>query len=195
MLFLVHPGVAVHPGPHYAPEGSNFSFPVCLVTGHPAPVITWRKSSGPLPQGRVQYNNTDLQISDVRKSDSDVYFCSAVNMLGSDVRQTLLVVVALPRFTLKPPAKVAAYLGQNLTLECSATGDPQPAITWKRQGAQLPFGRSHVSNQALTINGLKLEDAGNYTCVATSAGVSSVEHGSYLEVKNPGWFGITKIYS
>ena len=195
MLLLVHPGVAVHPGPHYAPEGSNFSFPVCLVTGHPAPVVTWRKSSGPLPQGRVQYNNTDLQISDIRKSDSDVYFCSAVNMLGSDVRQTRLVVVPLPRFTLKPPAKVVASLGRNLTLECRATGDPQPAITWKRQGAQLPFGRSHVSNQALTINGLKLEDAGNYSCVATSAGVSSVEHGSYLEVKNPGWFGIRKIYS
>ena len=194
MCFLVHPGAVLHPGPHYTPEGSNFNFPVCHVTGHPPPVVTWRKSSGPLPQGRIQYNNTALQISDVRKGDSDAYFCSAVNMLGSDERQTLLVVVSLPRFTLKPPAKTVATLGSHLTLKCSATGDPHPTITWKRQGAQLPFGRSHVSKEALIINGLKMEDAGNYICVATSAGVFSVEHGSYLEVKNPGRFVTTKIY-
>ena len=190
----VHPGVALHPGPHYIPEGSIFNFPVCHVTGHPAPVVTWRKSSGPLPEGRVHYNNTALQISDVRKSDSDFYFCSAVNILGSNARKTLLVVVSLPRFTLKPPAKTVATLGNDVTLKCSATGDPQPTITWKRQGAELPFGRNHVSKEALIIKGLKMEDSGNYICVATSAGVFSVEHGSYLEVKNPGWFGRTKIH-
>ena len=188
VLFSVSPSVALHPGPHYTAEGSNFNFPACHVIGHPSPVVTWRKSSGQLPQGRVQYNNTALQISDVRKSDSDAYFCSAVNLLGSDERKTLLVVVSLPRFTSKPSVKVVAYLGGNVTLTCLASGDPQPVISWKRQGAQLPVGRSHVSKEALIIKGLKLEDAGNYTCVATSAGVSSVEHASYIEVMNPGWF-------
>jgi len=181
--FLVHPGVALHPGPHYTAEGSNFSFPACHVTGDPTPVVTWRKSSGHLPQGRVQNNNTALQIADVRKSDSDTYFCSAVNLAGSDERKALLVVVALPRFTVKPSMKVVASLGNNLTLKCSATGDPEPVISWKRQGAQLPVGRSHVSKEALTINSVKLEDAGNYTCVATSAGVSSVEHRSQVVIE------------
>ena len=183
VLLSVHPGVALHPGPHYTAEGSNFNFPVCHVTGYPAPVVTWRKSSGQLPQGRVQYNNTALQISDVRKSDSDAYFCSAVNLLGNDERKTLLVVVSLPRFTVKPSVKLFAPLGSTLTLKCSATGDPQPVISWKRQGAQLPVGRSHVSKEALIINSVKLEDAGNYTCVATSAGVSSVEHRSRVVIE------------
>ena len=182
MSFLVHPDVALHPGPYYTPEGSNFSFPICHVTGHPTPVVTWRKSSGQIPQERVQYNNTALQISDVRKSDSDTYFCSVVNLLGSDERKTLLVVVPLPRFILKPSVKVFASTGSSLTLQCSATGDPQPVITWRRQGAQLPVGRSHVSKEALVINSVKLEDAGNYTCVATSAGVSSVEHRSRVVI-------------
>ena len=195
VLFSVHPSVALHPGPHYTAEGSNFSFPVCYVTGNPAPVVTWRKSSGQLPQGRVQYNNTALQISDVRKSDSDTYVCSAVNLLGSDERKTVLVVVSPPLFTSKPSVKVVAYLGFNLTLTCLAAGDPQPVISWKRQGAQLPVRRSHVSKEALIINSVKLEDAGNYTCVATSAGVFSVEHGSYIEVTKPGWLCITKIVS
>ncbi|KAL9969446.1 hypothetical protein ACROYT_G021664 [Oculina patagonica] len=179
----VHPRVSLHPGPYHVIEGSNVTLPTCHVTGHPAPVVTWRKSSGQLPQGRAQYNNTDLQISDVRKVDSDFYFCSAVNLLGNVERKTLLVVISLPEFTVKPPAKVSVRTGDTLTLNCSATGDPRPVISWKRQGAALPVGRSHRTNDALVIRDLKEEDAGNYICVATSAGVFAIETISDVEVK------------
>jgi len=152
------------------------------VTGYPAPVVTWRKSSGQLPQGRARYNNTALQISNVRKVDSDAYFCSAVNLLGNVERKTLLVVVSLPEFTVKPPGKVTAATGTTLSLNCSATGDPRPVISWKRQGAALPVGRSHKTNRALVLRDLKKKDAGNYICVATSAGVFSIETISDVEV-------------
>ena len=161
-LIAVHPRVSLHPGPSHAIEGSNITLPTCHVTGYPAPVVTWRKLSGQLPQGRTQYNNTALQISDVRKVDSDWYFCSAVNLLGNVEKKTLLVVISLPKFTIKPPAKVAARTGDTLTLNCSATGDPEPVISWKRQGATLPVGRSHRTNNALVIRDLQEEDAGNY---------------------------------
>ena len=155
------------------------------MTGFPAPVVTWRKSSGQLPQGRAQYNNTALQISDVRKVDSDAYFCSAMNILGNVERKTLLVVISLPKFTVKPPGKVTALTGDTLTLNCSATGDPRPVISWKRQGATLPVGRSHRTNNALVVRDLKEEDAGNYICVATSAGVFHIETISYVEFREP----------
>ncbi|KAL9967662.1 hypothetical protein ACROYT_G025942 [Oculina patagonica] len=171
----VHPRVSLHPGPSYVVEGSNVTLPTCHVTGYPAPVVTWRKSSGQLPQGRAQYNNSVLQISDVRKVDSDTYFCSAVNLLGNVERKTQLVVISLPVFTVKPPGKVFASPGGTLTLKCSATGDPQPVISWKRQGAALPVGRSHRTNAALILRDLRKWDAGNYICVATSAGVFHIE--------------------
>ena len=174
-MFAVHPRVSLHPGPSYVIEGSKVTLPTCHVTGYPAPVVTWRKLSGQLPQGRVQYNNTALQISNVRKVDSDAYFCSAVNHLGNVERKTLLVVVSLPVFTVKPPGNVFAFTGDTLTLNCSATGDPQPVISWKRQGAVLPVGRSHRTNDALVLRNLKKEDAGIYVCVATSAGVFHIE--------------------
>ena len=174
-LIAVHPRVSLHPGPSYATEGSKVTLPTCHVTGYPAPVVTWRKSSGQLPQGRAQYNNTALQISDVRKVDSDTYFCSAVNLLGIVERKTLLVVISLPKFTVKPPGMVSVGTGDTLTLNCSATGDPRPVISWKRQGAALPVGRSHRTNGALVIKDLKQEDAGNYICVATIAGVFDIE--------------------
>ena len=43
------------------------------------------------------------------------------------------------------------------------------------------MGRSHRTNDALVLSDLKEEDTGNYTCVATSAGVLDIEAISYVE--------------
>ena len=174
-MVAVHPHVSLQPGPKFVTVGSDVTLPTCHVTGYPAPVVTWRKSSGQLPQGRAQCKNNVLRISDVRKSDSDTYFCSAVNLLGNVERKTQLVVISLPVFTVKPPGKVSAGIGDTWTLKCSATGDPRPVISWKRQGAALPVGRSDETEEALILRDLRREDAGVYICVATSAGVFDIE--------------------
>ena len=153
------------------------------MTGFPRPVVTWVKPFGQLPQGRVQYNDSALRIFDVRKTDSDNYACTASNLLGKAVGRTLLFVVSLPKFAVKPPAKVSAFSGKTLKLNCSVTGDGQPVITWKRRGAELPVGRSVVSREGLVIRDLKLEDAGNYLCVATVAGKFSIEASTAVEIK------------
>ena len=108
-------------------------------------------------------------------------------VLGSVVKRTVLVVVSLPQFTVKPPEKVVAVPGDSLTLNCSATGDPQPVISWKRQGAPLQVGRSQQINGALVVRDTRENDTGNYICAATSGGVFQVEneHVTYVEVKIP----------
>ena len=117
-------------------------FSICHVTGHQTPVVSWRKSSGQLPQGRVRYHNSALQILHVRKEDSDVYFCSASNLLGRVEKKTLLIVASLPRFIVKSPAKVVVLLRGTLRMNCRASGDPKPVMRWKKQGGQLPVGRT-----------------------------------------------------
>jgi len=62
----------------------------------------------------------------------------------------------------KPPEKVTARLGGKLTLNCSATGDPQPIISWKKQEAVLPDGRSQQINGALVVENMRINDTGNY---------------------------------
>ncbi|KAL9969356.1 hypothetical protein ACROYT_G021561 [Oculina patagonica] len=183
LVVNVRPRVSIDLGPLYALAGSNVTLPVCHVTGYPRPVVTWVKPFGQLPQGRVEYNDSALKIFNVRKTDSDNYVCTASNLLGKAVGKTLLVVVSLPKFTVKPPANVSAFTRKNLKLNCSATGVGQPVITWKRQGAELPVGRSTVSREGLLIRDLKLEDAGNYLCVATSAGKFFIEAFTAVEVK------------
>ena len=180
---IVRPKVSINPGPLYAVKGSDITLPVCHVTGYPRPLVTWVKPFGQLPQGRVRYNDSTLRIFDVRKTDSDNYVCTASNLLGKAIGKTLLLVVSLPEFTVRPPAKVSGILGKTLKLNCSVKGDGQPVIRWKRRGAELPVGRSIVSREGLVIRDLKLEDAGNYVCVATSVGKFSVEAFTTIDVK------------
>ena len=142
------------------------------MTGHPTPVVTWSKSIGQLPQGRVQSNSSTLKIFHPRKEDSDNYLCTAFNILGSAMQRTHLIVVPLPTFIVNPPLMLEATVGGTLSLNCSATGDPRPVISWKRQGAQLPVGRNRSLGDALIIRNLKKEDTRSYTCVATSADVA-----------------------
>ncbi|XP_067017624.1 uncharacterized protein [Acropora muricata] len=183
LVVNIQPRISLNPGPRHAIEGNTFILPTCKVTGYPTPVVTWRKLSGHLPLGRVRYNNSALQISQVRKEDSGVYTCSAKNLLGEAQKKTMLVVVSLPRFTSKPPSKIVSIISFTVRLNCSATGDPQPIISWRKQGGQLPVGRSQQINGALVITNLQQSDAGNYICTATSASVFDVEAVTALEIQ------------
>ena len=184
-FFLVHPRVSLSTGPMYAIEGSNITLPICRKTGHPRPDIKWLRPFSQLPKGRVQFenNNSTLTIFDVRRTDSDNYVCMASNLLGRAGKKTLLLVFSPPKFILKPPEKKTAYTGFNLKLYCSVTRDGHPVISWKRQGAQLPAGRSFILKEGLVITDLRLQDAGNYTCIATTAGKFSLETSTILEIK------------
>ena len=131
----------------------------------------------------MRYNNSALQILQVRKEDSEFYICSAENLLGKVERKTLLVVVSLPQFTSKPSSKIVSILNCTVRLNCSAIGDPQPIISWRKQGGQLPVGRSQQINGELVITNLQQSDVGNYICTAASAGVFDVEAVTTLEIQ------------
>ena len=131
----------------------------------------------------MKYNNSAFQILHVRKDDSDVYFCSASNLLGRVEKKTLLVVASLPRFIVKPPAKVVVLLRGTLRINCGASGDPKPVIRWKKQGGQLPVGRNQQINGSLVIRDITMNDKGNYICVAASAGVLKAQAVTYTEVQ------------
>ena len=152
------------------------------MTGYPPPVVNWRKVSGQFPHERVKYNNSSLQLLNARKIDSDWYICSARNLLGNFERKTLVMIVSHPRFTVKPPVSILAGIGDTLTLNCSATGDPRPVISWRKHGGHLPFGRNQQINGALVIRDVTKNDTGYYICTAISAGVFGVETLTHIQV-------------
>ena len=130
----------------------------------------------------MKYNNSSLQLLNARKIDSDWYICSAANLLGTTEKKALVLIVSPPRFTVKPPVSIFALLGDTLTLNCSATGDPQPVISWRKQGSHLPVGRNQQINGAFVIRDITKNDTGYYSCTATSAGVFGVKTLTHIQV-------------
>ena len=59
-----------------------------------------------------------------------------------------------------------AEQNQNVTIVCTATGQPQPTITWSKLGGVLITGRTEEMNKALKIYQVTRDDGGIYTCKA-----------------------------
>ena len=69
------------------------------------------------------------------------------------------------------PSRQVKYVGGTAVFNCTAEGDPDPAITWLR--GYVPLNSSDPrytspSNGVLEISDLKLEDTGKIQCIATN---------------------------
>ena len=73
---------------------------------------------------------------------------------------------------------------QNLTIACTATGQPKPKITWSKSVNKLPKDRNKVVNGALTIYHAVKKDGGTYICKADNI-LSSATDTAQLIVFSP----------
>lgn len=67
-----------------------------------------------------------------------------------------------------PRLEYTAVLGQPVSLECTADGQPKPEVTWHRERRPVVEG-AHLrlfSNGTLHITATQRSDAGIYTCSA-----------------------------
>lgn len=67
-----------------------------------------------------------------------------------------------------PRVEYTAVLGQPVSLECVADGQPQPEVNWQKERRPLVDGaHTHVfANGTLAIASTQRSDAGLYTCTA-----------------------------
>ena len=167
-MFTARPEISLLPGPIYAESKKNVQLPKCRVIGYPPPVVSWTKLFDQLPTGRATVEGQTLTITKADRKDAGAYICTASNAMGTTHAMTTLIINVVPQFTVKPPEKIVRHLGQSVTLNCSADGDPIPSITWTRCKGEIPEGRTQVTDGRLTINRLTAEDSGTYTCFARS---------------------------
>ncbi|XP_072850122.2 roundabout homolog 1 isoform X1 [Pogona vitticeps] len=163
----------------------------CEARGDPVPTVRWRKDDGELPKGRYEIRDDHtLKIRKVMAGDMGSYTCVAENMVGKAEASATLTVQEPPHFVVKPRDQVAA-LGRTVTFQCEATGNPQPAIFWRREGSQnLLFSyqppqssnRFSVSQTGdLTITNVQRSDVGYYICQTLNV-AGSITTKAYLEV-------------
>lgn len=59
--------------------------------------------------------------------------------------------------------------GKVAILECNASGEPPPLVTWQRNGVRVETGlRYVVDDRVLKIIDTRSSDSGIYVCVATN---------------------------
>ncbi|XP_051732851.1 neuregulin 2a isoform X5 [Ctenopharyngodon idella] len=86
--------------------------------------------------------------------------------------------------------------GSKLIVKCEASGNPAPEYKWYKDGAELRKSkeiriRNSKRNSRVQIGSAKLEDSGNYTCVAENSlgkenGTSTVHVKSITTTLSPG---------
>uniref|UniRef100_A0A8D3CR27 Netrin receptor DCC n=1 Tax=Scophthalmus maximus TaxID=52904 RepID=A0A8D3CR27_SCOMX len=121
----------------------------CEVSGDPTPVIRWQKNREDLPTNLdpdsrlAALPSGSLQVSRVQPPDSATYRCLADNpgstRTGTDGELRVLPEPGVSRNLqfLQRPSRVAALLGTDAVLECSASGYPTPSVQWTRGDEQI----------------------------------------------------------
>ena len=74
--------------------------------------------------------------------------------------------------------------GQNVTIFCNASGQPQPKVTWLKAVGTLQKGRTIVLKGALTIYKVTKNDGGTYICKAENI-LGSVSVAALLIIFSP----------
>ncbi|NWV42606.1 HMCN1 protein, partial [Grantiella picta] len=173
------------PGDELADLGSNVTLP-CYVQGYPEPRVQWRRLDGaPLfsrpftPSSSSQLRTGALAIQNLWVTDEGTYVCEAENQFGRiQSRPATVTVTGLvtPLIGASPPT-ANVIEGQQLTLPCVLlAGNPIPDRRWIKNGVVLvpnPYVSVH-SDGSLHLERVRLQDGGDYTCMASSvAGTSN----------------------
>uniref|UniRef100_A0A8D3CE69 Uncharacterized protein n=1 Tax=Scophthalmus maximus TaxID=52904 RepID=A0A8D3CE69_SCOMX len=167
----------------------------CVVQGDPVPTSRWRKDDSELPKGRFEIlEDHTLIVRQVTPSDEGSYTCVVENMVGKSEASATLTVHVPPAFAIRPRNQVVT-VGRTVTFQCEATGNPQPAIFWQREGSESllfsyqppqPYSRMSVSQMgSLTVTDVQHSDGGFYSCQALNI-AGSVITKALLEVTDSG---------
>ena len=98
----------------------------------------------------------------------------------------LFIVRVAPQITTQP--QVGSVIeGDNVTLSCNASGNPEPTISWRRDGFLVSSGDQRISfeagNRQLTITNVNRADSGEYLCVADNSEGNDTSNAITLDVK------------
>ena len=125
-------------------------------------------------------------MKNVQFSDEGLYTCQASNSEGVDqesmqltvVGKSMIVIVmsfqlmpiiASPLIEHSSQISTIADPGDDVVLECRATGQPAPSLSWIHNGVQVTGNSRHViSGNQLEIKQFTTSDEGSYSCVASN---------------------------
>ncbi|XP_068757601.1 neural cell adhesion molecule 1-like [Montipora capricornis] len=140
---------------HNSLEGDNITLNCTVVDGLPKPQISWFKDKLPLTEEKAT-----LVKSYVTEEGEGTYTCVAKNEGGAANGSIYIVVDAPPKLDAALKESLAVLYQSTLELKCIQRGEPQPNVTWTKNGTQV------ANNNILVITNVTFKDAGQYGCIA-----------------------------
>ncbi|KAK3592726.1 hypothetical protein CHS0354_007728 [Potamilus streckersoni] len=156
----------------------------CPVSGIPFPSIMWLKDKFPLldfPYKDLLVHDKDqrLEVSNAQVDDAGTYTCRATNPAGQTDQKYVLDVYVPPDITGSEKVDIVTVVaGKPVTLNCIATGIPQPQLTWSKDKkiiilSENPKIRILSGGQSLQITSAEVSHTGKYICYAENqAGIT-----------------------
>ncbi|XP_065334822.1 lachesin-like isoform X2 [Cloeon dipterum] len=163
-------------------EGSNVSM-TCKAEGYPEPYVMWRREDGE----NINYNGLEanvidgevLNISRVSRLHMGAYLCIASNGVPPTISKRVLLRVQFPPMLSIPNQLEAAYVGQDVSLECHTEAYPTSLNYWiTERGDMIVSGDKYEISSAdssykkymrLKIKGVSRRDFVSYKCVAKNS--------------------------
>ncbi|KAG9509681.1 Hemicentin-2, partial [Fragariocoptes setiger] len=121
-----------------------------------------------------------LIFQSVEAKDSGMYTCVASNRFGSHNMTAVLNVDVPLRWTIEPANKVAR-VGDSLSIECQASGQPEPTVRWTRLRTSTNVT---MAGPILIFPYLARNDTGIYECVASNGIDENLRKVIELQVKD-----------
>ncbi|XP_017787344.1 PREDICTED: interference hedgehog-like isoform X2 [Nicrophorus vespilloides] len=162
------PRFIVQPQSIYILQKGQTLFLECGAVGTPVPTVSWEKKNGILPKNRTEFVAGGLRIVDVVPEDDGVYICKYSNYKGSATHLITAMYNEEPTI-IHGPKSTHAKEGENLELECTARGVPQPRITWFLNGQNV-LGDKNIEavENILYFVPFEKRHAGIIQCFATN---------------------------
>ncbi|XP_048419065.1 immunoglobulin superfamily DCC subclass member 3 isoform X1 [Stegostoma tigrinum] len=154
----------------------------CQIHGLPEPLIMWLKNRRALEPSddRFTFLPTGvLQITRVGEEDSGIYQCVAANTADTRHSEEASLTVSGSHSNvykeptiLVGPENLTLTVHQTAVLECVATGNPRPIVSWSRLDGR-PIGVEGIQvlgTGNLMISDLSVQHSGVYVCAANKPG-------------------------
>nr|XP_019942551.1 PREDICTED: neural cell adhesion molecule L1-like protein isoform X6 [Paralichthys olivaceus] len=153
----------------------------CIAEGFPTPQVEWVKIGHQLPvRAKLENHGKLLIVPTVEQEDSGKYMCKAKNPLGETIHYFTVRVEEPPEWVFEPESQLS-MIGSEVLIKCSASGTPQPTITWRVNGVPLqnaPAANRKTLDDTIILHNAKESDSAVYQCEASN------RHGSLLSNAN-----------
>ncbi|XP_075954009.1 basement membrane-specific heparan sulfate proteoglycan core protein [Anarhichas minor] len=169
---LQTPIIAIEPHSAAVRVGESASFRCKVYSGAQPVRLEWKLANNqPLPDNvKAGPDGSVITITNARPMNHGAYRCVVSNLFGITQTIVSLIVKESPVATVTPVGPIRVRVGEPINLECQASGEPRPSVSWHRldsnRKTMLSSPVPMESNAVMQILVARAEDSGTYVCTA-----------------------------